>query len=48
MIENLILLGVRFLSVIIYSLKYYLDGGGEGGKVEGSRVELVKNKLILC
>ena len=48
MIENLILLGVRFLNIIIYSLKYCLDRGGEGGKVEGSRVELAKNKLILC
>ena len=25
-----------------------LDGGGEGGGVEESRVELTKNKLILC
>ena len=28
-------------------LDFFFWGGGEGGRVEGSRVELAKNKLIL-
>ena len=37
-----------FLCFYIFFLYGLFDGGGERGGVEGSRVELAKNKLILC
>ena len=38
-----------FLPIRRWFLMACLDGGREeGGRVKGSRVELVKNKLILC
>ena len=36
-----------FYYVELDNLMACLDGG-EGGEIEGSRVELAKNKLILC
>ena len=37
-----------FYYVELDNLMACLDGVGEGGEIEGSRVELAKNKLILC
>ena len=38
----------KFFPLHVRGLMACLDEGGEGGGVEGSRVVLVINKLILC